>query len=57
MDAVRHGPQEKIVYVPCTYTNTPIKQPDYLATIDTDPESPTYSQVSLGIHPFLFSYS
>jgi len=30
----------------CIYTNTGSKQhPDYLATVDVDPESPTYSQV------------
>ncbi|KAM4690784.1 methanethiol oxidase [Rhinophrynus dorsalis] len=39
------GPREEIVYLPCIYRNTGIKKPDYLATVDVDPKSPTYSQV------------
>ncbi len=40
------GPREKIVYLPCIYNNTGIKKPDYLATVDIDPESPDYCKVS-----------
>lgn len=43
-EAVR-APQEKLLYTVALYTGTKTKKPDYLATIDVDPESPTYSQV------------
>ncbi|CAL1611984.1 unnamed protein product [Knipowitschia caucasica] len=39
------GPREKIVYLPCIYRNTDILKPDYLCTVDVDPDSHTYSQV------------
>ncbi|XP_072139561.1 methanethiol oxidase [Mobula birostris] len=39
------GPREEIVYLPCIYRNTAVNKPDYLATVDVDPKSPTYSQV------------
>lgn len=39
------GPREEIVYLPCIYRNTEFVKPDYLATVDVDPKSPTYSQV------------
>ena len=39
------GPREKIVYLPCIYNNTGIKKPDYLATVDVDPESSDYGKV------------
>uniref|UniRef100_A0A3P8T1I8 Methanethiol oxidase n=1 Tax=Amphiprion percula TaxID=161767 RepID=A0A3P8T1I8_AMPPE len=35
----------EIVYLPCIYRSTEILKPDYLATVDVDPKSPTYSQV------------
>jgi selenium-binding protein 1 len=38
--------REKILYVNALYTGTGIEQPDYLATVDVDPASPTYSQVT-----------
>lgn len=41
--AMKNGPREKIVYTICIQTDH--NKPDYLATIDVDPESPTYSQV------------
>ncbi|KAG6553077.1 hypothetical protein Mapa_005414 [Marchantia paleacea] len=41
----QHGPREKIVYITGIYTGTGIEKPDYLATVDVDPESATYSQV------------
>ncbi|XP_073241029.1 methanethiol oxidase-like [Porites lutea] len=39
------GPREKLLYLPCIRTNTGIEKPDYLVTVDADPDSPTYSQV------------
>lgn len=46
LDAYRNGKREEIVYVPCIYRNTPTDQkPDYLATVDVDPKSPSYSKV------------
>uniref|UniRef100_A0A8C3ART5 Methanethiol oxidase n=1 Tax=Cyclopterus lumpus TaxID=8103 RepID=A0A8C3ART5_CYCLU len=39
------GRREQIVYLPCIYRNTDIMKPDYLATVDVDPESSTFTQV------------
>jgi methanethiol oxidase len=39
------APREKILYTVALYIGTGIQKPDYLATIDADPDSPTYSQV------------
>ncbi len=39
------SPPEKLAYVMGLYAGTQVKKPDYLATIDLDPESKTYSQV------------
>lgn len=39
------GPREKLLFVICTYANTGINKPDYLAVVDADPASKTYSQV------------
>ncbi|XP_072020984.1 methanethiol oxidase-like [Amphiura filiformis] len=44
VDAMK-APCEQILYVPCICRNTDVKQPDYLATVDVDPRSTTYSQV------------
>ncbi|CAM9983157.1 unnamed protein product [Lampetra fluviatilis] len=44
LDAMK-GPREEIVYVPCIYRNTGVDKPDYLSTVDVDPDSPTYCQV------------
>ncbi|XP_077175979.1 methanethiol oxidase-like [Paroedura picta] len=44
LDAIR-GPREKLMYVACVLTRTCTQQPDYLATVDVDPESPTYCKV------------
>lgn len=41
------GPREEIVYLPCIYRNTDVVKPDYLATVDVDPKSSTYSQVNI----------
>lgn len=43
-DAQKSRP-EKLAYVVATYGGTDVKKPDYLATIDLDPASKTYSQV------------
>ena len=40
------APREKLLYTIGLYTGTKVDAPDYLATIDVDPASPTYSQVS-----------
>ncbi len=39
------SPRETLLYVPCIYVGTGVKQPDYLATVDVDPHSATYGQV------------
>jgi selenium-binding protein 1 len=39
------GPREKLLFVTCTYANTGINKPDYLAVVDADPTSPKYGQV------------
>merc|ERR1712050_464108 len=45
-DAMKLGPREKICYLPCIRRGTTTEHlPDYLATVDVDPNSPTYSQV------------
>ncbi len=43
-DAVK-APPEKLLFVTCTYANTGVNRPDYLAVIDADPASPTRAQV------------
>ncbi|KAG4179826.1 hypothetical protein ERO13_A10G128900v2 [Gossypium hirsutum] len=39
------GPREVLIYVTCVYTGTGREKPDFLATVDVDPNSPTYSKV------------
>ena len=39
------APPEKVAYVPAIFAGTGVNKPDYLATIDVDPESSTYSKV------------
>jgi selenium-binding protein 1 len=41
----RKSPPEEIAYVVATYAGTEIRKPDYLATIDLNPKSKTFSQV------------
>lgn len=36
---------EKVLYTVALYVGTGVEEPDYLATVDVDPESETYSQV------------
>ncbi|HVU86236.1 MAG TPA: selenium-binding family protein [Pirellulales bacterium] len=39
------APPEKLLYTLGLYAGTPVEKPDFLATIDVDPKSSTYSQV------------
>jgi selenium-binding protein 1 len=41
----RKSPPEKLAYVVATYAGTDANKPDYLATVDVDPQSKTYAQV------------
>lgn len=41
----QRGPREKLLYVAAVYVGTGVDRPDYLATVDVDPASPTYRQV------------
>ncbi|XP_019089468.1 PREDICTED: selenium-binding protein 2 isoform X2 [Camelina sativa] len=43
--AAMAGPREKLIYVTALYSGTGRDKPDYLATVDVDPSSPTYSSV------------
>ncbi|XP_012942235.1 methanethiol oxidase [Aplysia californica] len=53
-EAMLNGPREKIVYLPCiTPPQFKKTRADYLATVDVDPTSPTYSKV---IHRLLMPY-
>ncbi|KAI0530725.1 hypothetical protein KFK09_000273 [Dendrobium nobile] len=45
LDAMK-GPREALIYVTCVYNGIHEKgKPDYLATVDVDPNSPTYLQI------------
>ena len=37
--------REKLLYTVALYVGTGVEKPDYLATVDVDPDSPTYSSV------------
>jgi selenium-binding protein 1 len=37
--------REKLLYVTALYVGSDAKQPDYLASVDVDPDSPTYAKV------------
>jgi selenium-binding protein 1 len=41
----RKSPPETLAYVVATYAGTSVQKPDYLATVDIDPSSKTFSQV------------
>ncbi|XP_031412775.1 LOW QUALITY PROTEIN: methanethiol oxidase-like, partial [Meleagris gallopavo] len=43
--ACSEAPKEELAYVTCTYRETCVNQPDFLATIDLNPRSPHYCQV------------
>nr|CAD7603069.1 unnamed protein product [Timema genevievae] len=45
LEAMKKGPREKLLYVVCVQPEPEItKRPDYLATVDVDPQSETYCQ-------------
>ncbi|XP_060614065.2 methanethiol oxidase-like [Anolis sagrei] len=53
LEAMR-APKEKLMYVVCVLTETDTRQPDYLATVDVDPDSPHYCEVIHRLHmPYL----
>lgn len=43
LDAFNNGAREKLIYVPCIVPNG--DRPDYLATVDVDPDSASYGKV------------
>ncbi|VEN47648.1 unnamed protein product [Callosobruchus maculatus] len=43
--AMKSGPREKLLYCVCVQPNTEDGKTDLLATVDVDPESPTYCQI------------
>lgn len=47
MDAYLNGTKETLLYVPCIQPDPNSGKKDYLATVDCDPNSPTYSKVRL----------
>jgi len=47
-EAFNTSAQEKIVYLPCIVPDK--DRPDYLATVDVDPDSPTFSTVISRLH-------
>ncbi|MBO0784279.1 MAG: hypothetical protein J2P37_36205, partial [Ktedonobacteraceae bacterium] len=44
-EAIKAEP-ETLLYTVALYVGTGVEEPDYLAVIDVDPGSPTYSQVT-----------
>ena len=44
-DDARQQPPEDYVYVACLYEGTGIQEPDFIAVVDVNPESDTYSQI------------
>ncbi|XP_050295060.1 methanethiol oxidase isoform X2 [Anthonomus grandis grandis] len=45
LDAMKNGPREKLLYTACVQPDQTRGKSDVLATVDVDPESPTYCQV------------
>src|SRR5262245_57710873 len=43
------APREKLLFVSCTYANTGVDKPDYLAVVDVNPDSKSYSEVVQGL--------
>src|SRR5690606_7345805 len=43
--AAMSGPREEVLYTAALRVGTGVDEPDYLATVDVDPQSPTYAQV------------
>lgn len=52
LEAMEKGAREELMYIPCIYES--LDKPDFLATVDLDPKSPTYSQV---IHRLSMKYA
>ncbi|MBD2775440.1 selenium-binding family protein [Iningainema tapete] len=52
-EAASKADREKLLYAIALYTGSGIEEPDYLATVDANPDSPTYSQV---IHRLTMPY-
>jgi selenium-binding protein 1 len=44
-DAIKNAPREEFVYVAGLYEGTGVKEPDFLAVVDVNPQSDTYSQI------------
>jgi len=44
-DAIARAPREELLWVGCIHEGTGIEAPDFLATVDVDPNSPTYCQI------------
>jgi selenium-binding protein 1 len=42
---MRFGVREHLLYIPAVLNGMAGERPDYLATVDLDPDSPTYSQI------------
>lgn len=40
------APPEEFIYVSCLHTGTGVDEPDFLAVVDVNPESDTYSQIA-----------
>lgn len=48
LDAFKNGKRETVLYTICIQPNPQTKnKPDYLAVVDVDPDSPTYSRVTI----------
>jgi hypothetical protein len=50
LDAMKNGPREKLLYIPCirpadVETGQKSDKPDYLVTVDIDPESQHFCKV------------
>jgi hypothetical protein len=46
MEAMEKAEREKVLYAMAFYVGTDVDEPDYLATVNVDPESATYSLYS-----------
>jgi selenium-binding protein 1 len=44
-EAAMQADREKVLYTVALYVGTDTEAPDYLATVDVDPDSPTYAEV------------
>ena len=44
-EAAMKAEREKVLFTVALYVGTEVEKPDYLATVDVDPDSATYSEV------------